>query len=819
MAQQETSKIMVGVKEVFEVTAIHSLSASERARLVNNRIQTILRDSALSPRAISVKPMRDGNPAVVLGDFTITEVTRPDAARAGMNRFELAGLWSETLKSELGHLKPLYLRTAKFDVKMLTEHNVLLFIIQITVLLLTATIFGELSARLKQPPVIGQLFAGVFLGHSVLGSVFPNFIDSIFPVDDTQSFLLEVVSWIGVIFLLMLTGMETDLKLVRKEFRSAMGSIALGTLVPFFAGCGLAYYLPAYLFADSDSKVLAGLFLGTVFSVSSVPVVAKILMEMELLRGKVGQLILTTSLCQDVIGCLMLAVVAALADTTGAGASRIWLAPLGTLAFVLVLLGSRPLLFSLIRRVNDNSRLENPLMTLVVVLLFASSAITHFLGVHVVLGAFAIGVLLAQSPMVTERVVHPLRSMTMSVFAPIFFAAAGLHVNLGIFLEYKLLIATAVIALFACLSKVFGSYIGCRIGGLGHFESLAVSSAANARGAMGLIVGILGFSLGIISIDMLSIIIIVSIVTTAMAPPMVRWSMNRVGVDEPEESSSSQGVELFSRSFVTGISRILVPTGGAGSQGLMLKICAAVSKRHPIDLTLLHVSSSARALDFDPFSNAKESVAGFQTSVSVRRLESEDVAKAILDEASKSYDLVVMGANRNVRERGQIFGEIVDSVSRMLDCAFLVVNNDNMKYWPPRKILVPATGRSRCSQAAELGVVIADALSSEVVSICVVEKRPYDFYYTVESYSESLNVAKDIVQNIAAMASALNVSIATRVTMAEHAGPEIIRVAKEEEVDLIVMSGSGQPTAALFYGQTTQYVFANSPCPVAVLVV
>ncbi|MBK9142382.1 MAG: cation:proton antiporter [Candidatus Melainabacteria bacterium] len=815
-AADKTAQIFAGSKELFEITGLHSLSPEERARLVNARIDKILRDSSLSADQIEVRELEDGTPAIVLGQVVILEATAVDAGRVGLGQQELAERWSGILRRELGELEPLYLRTAKFDIKMLTEHNVLLFILQIAILLMVATIFGEISARLRQPPVIGQLFAGVFLGHSVLGRIFPHLVDTIFPADRTQSFLLEVVSWIGVIFLLMLTGMETDWGLVRKECRSAVGSIVFGVVVPFAAGAGLAFALPASLFSGSDNRLLAGLFIGTVFSVSSVPVVAKILMEMDLLRGKIGQLILTTSLCQDIIGCLMLAVVAAFADADGGGLSRLWLAPVGTLGFILVLILSRPLVFQLVRVVNDRSRLENPLMTLVVVLLFASAAATHFIGVHVVLGAFGIGVLLAQSPLITDRVIHPLRSMTMSVFAPIFFAVAGLHVNIGIFTVPRLLVITLVLTLLACFSKIFGSYVGCLLGRLSHWESLAVSSAANARGAMGLIVGILGFSLGIISIDLLSIIIIMSIVTTAIAPPMVRYCLSRVpgGTDPSTEDKTARAT----KSFVSRISRILVPTGGAGSRTLMLRLCAAISGRHPVEATLLHVSGSAASTDFDPFLGARDLLKDARTTLVTRKVASSDVAGAIVEEASRNYDLVIMGADKRAQRRHQAFGEVVHAVSEGLETAFLVVADSDKRIWPPRKVLIPTTGGSRASRAAELGVTIADYTGAQTLVACVLEKRPFDYYSTVESYGSALDTANDIVQNAAAMAGALDVPVETFVKVAPHAGPEIIRMAMEEQADLIVMSGSGRASAALFAGQTTQYVFANAPCPVVVLV-
>ncbi|HEU4754952.1 MAG TPA: cation:proton antiporter, partial [Armatimonadota bacterium] len=415
----ESADVLAGARPLFALRGgVGSFSAAERARIVNGRIDRILRDPTLRPSEIAVRSLPDGTPLVALGSLAIVEVTPADAAAAGIPAEDLASTWAETLRGSLTQLQPLFLRQQQtVQVKTLKEHRVLLLILQVAILLGVARLFGELALRLGQPPVIGQLLAGILLGHSVLGALWPELKALVFPVEATQSYLLEVVSWIGVLFLLLLTGLETDVALIRRQGRPVLFVSLAGILFPFALGVGLGYLLPPALLTTPESRLVLALFLGTVLSVSSVPVIAKILLDMRLLRRDVGQLILAAALAHDTVGWLILGVIASLAAGGTVELGVVGKTVLGTALFLLfaATLG-RTLTRRLLRWVNDRLRIEQAVLTAVVVLMLLAAAATQALGVHAVLGAFVMGILVRESPVVGERVLHPLEAVTGAIF-------------------------------------------------------------------------------------------------------------------------------------------------------------------------------------------------------------------------------------------------------------------------------------------------------------------------------------------------------------------------------------------------------------------
>lgn len=552
---EDFAEVHVGTSPVFAVTGMSSITAGERAEIVNRRIEKILNDKELDPKSIRVSILRDGTPGVVLGDLSIVSVSLEDAQAYSLDQMTLARDWSNILRAKTVQLKPLYEKSAKTNIKVLTEQHVLLLILQVAILLGAALLLGELATRIRQPAVIGQLMAGLVLGPSVLGSVFPEVSAIVFPVERTQSYLLEVVSWLGIIFLLMLTGMETDLSLIKKQIKASSWITALGSIIPFAVGVGLGYLTPTTLLVSPDHRLIFALLLGTVMCISSVPVIAKILMDMRLMQTNVGQIIVSSALLQDILGCLVLGIVAAIAGSEPYQSQlALFKAPIGTLLFVLAAYFGRRIFYRVLGLMGGIMRTDHAMLSMIAVLLLFGAATTQFIGVHVVLGAFTVGVLIAQAPTISNKIVEPLHAVTMAVFAPIFFAAAGLHVNLTLLLNSQLLALTAVLVAAACISKIGSCYVGGRMGHLGHWESLSVGLGANARGAMGLVIAILGFSLGILTVDMFSMIVLMSLLTTAMAPSLLTWSLRHLaGQEERKQSEAPAGTAPTAEGLVTDV--------------------------------------------------------------------------------------------------------------------------------------------------------------------------------------------------------------------------------------------------------------------------
>jgi len=194
-----------------------------------------------------------------------------------------------------------------------SHHDVLILVIQIAVLLLVARLLGELFVRMGQPSVIGEILAGIVLGPSILSGAVPFLGEFIVPQTEVQGYLLEVISLLGAMFLLLITGLETDIKLIKRHARTAIGVSFGGISITFLSGFLLGQYLPDFLLAEDSSRLIFSLFVATALAISAIPVIAKVLMDLNLMRRDIGQTILAAGMSDDTIGWILLSIVAGIA--------------------------------------------------------------------------------------------------------------------------------------------------------------------------------------------------------------------------------------------------------------------------------------------------------------------------------------------------------------------------------------------------------------------------------------------------------------------------------------------------------------------------
>jgi Kef-type K+ transport system membrane component KefB len=245
-----------------------------------------------------------------------------------------------------------------------------LFIAQIIVLLLVGRLLGEAMQRIGQSAVMGQLLAGVLLGPSIFGAIWPEAQQALFPAGREQRAMLEAVSDLGILMLLLLTGMETDLKLVRKARRPAVSVSAAGVAVPLALGVTLGFFLPDSLLPHPEQRLITALFLGTALSVASVKIVATVVREMKFIRRKVGMTLLASAIIDDTIGWTIIAITSSLALHGTFNATILLQSVLGTALFlVLSFTLGRRLVFGLIRWTNDTFVSEVPVVTAILVVM------------------------------------------------------------------------------------------------------------------------------------------------------------------------------------------------------------------------------------------------------------------------------------------------------------------------------------------------------------------------------------------------------------------------------------------------------------------
>lgn len=335
-----------------------------------------------------------------------------------------------------------------------THHDLLVFAMQIAILLLLARLLGEAARRLKLPEVVGEILAGIILGPSLLSSLIPAAGELLVPHNEAQSFMLDTMRLIGSIMLLLVTGMEIDLDLIRHEARTAAGVSIGGILLPFSAGLLLGFLLPDFLVGAETNRATFALFLATAMSISAIAVIAKILIDLDLMRRNFAQTTVAAAMIDDTLGWILMSIVVSLANQGQINPVAILLSVGKVVAFFALsfTLGrwvvKRVLIF-----VQDEMIAPERLLTLVFVFTFGGAALAMVFGLEAVIGAFIVGILLAMMPRLPEEVRRKINSLSRAFFAPLFFAIVGLKVNAISLLKPELLTMTIVVILVASLGK------------------------------------------------------------------------------------------------------------------------------------------------------------------------------------------------------------------------------------------------------------------------------------------------------------------------------------------------------------------------------
>ncbi|WP_372352435.1 cation:proton antiporter [Streptomyces sp. KL116D] len=418
-------------------------------------------------------------------------------------------------------------------VPTIPSHSLLVFLLQLAVLLLLAMALGQLAARFKMPAIVGELLAGVIVGPSILSHVWPGFADWLLPKDPGQMHLLDAVGQVGVVLLVGITGMELKFDLVKRRRTTAVRVSLAGLLLPLGLGVGVGFLLPSSLMpAGTDPKVFS-LFLGVAMCVTAIPVIAKTLIDMNLLHRDVGQLTLAAGVIDDVVGWFLLSIVSAMATaglSTGTFATSV-LYPVGVV--LVAWLVGRPLVKAALRAAGRSASAAPTVAVAALIVLFGAAA-TQAMHLEAVFGAFVCGVLIGTSGELDREKLAPLRITTLSFLAPVFFATAGIRMDLTALTRPTVLATACVVLAIAILGKFVGAYIGAKLSGLGRWEGLALGAGMNSRGVIEVVVAMVGLQLGVLSAETYTIIILVAIVTSLMAPPVLRIAMARI--DEHAEA-------------------------------------------------------------------------------------------------------------------------------------------------------------------------------------------------------------------------------------------------------------------------------------------
>jgi Kef-type K+ transport system membrane component KefB len=394
-------------------------------------------------------------------------------------------------------------------------------LIQLSVMILAARVFAEIARRLKQPAVVGEILAGVLLGPTVMGMIQPEWFTTLFPVGAVSGVVLSGIVQVAVVMLLFIAGLEVDLHIVWQQGKVALVTSMFGVIIPFALGFVFPYFFPQYFgFAENYSVFIFALFMGTAMSITALPVIVRILMDTNLFKSKMGLLIVSSAMIDDVTGWLIFSVILGMIGKGGHGLPLISTVII-TLAFTAVMLTvGRGVINRILPWINKKLAWPGGILSLSLALCFLAASFTEYIGLHAVFGAFIIGVCVGDSEHFSERAKEIVHQFINSVFAPLFFVSIGLRVNF--FTNFDPVL-TLIIVVIAFVGKVLGAGLGTRLSGLSWRESLAAGFGMNARGAMEIILGIVALENGLINEKVFVSLVIMALVTSMTSGPLMKW--------------------------------------------------------------------------------------------------------------------------------------------------------------------------------------------------------------------------------------------------------------------------------------------------------
>ena len=699
-----------------------------------------------------------------------------------------------------------------------------LFVAQIALLMLVGRLLGELMIRLKQPAVMGQLVAGLALGPSLLGALFPDFQHTIFPAAKEQKAMLDAISQFGVLMLLLLTGMETDLRLVRRTGgTSAIASLA-GIIVPFVCGVALGEALPDAMLPDPGKRLITSLFLGTALSIASVKIVATVIREMNFMRRTVGQVILASAIIDDTIGWMITAVIFSLALQGHVDMLSLAQSVLGTLAFMgLSLTIGRRVVFIIIRWVNDVFASDFAVITAILLIMCTMALITDLIGVHTVLGAFVAGILIGESPILTRHIDEQLRGLIIAFFMPVFFGTAGLSADLTILKDPSLLFLTLGLIAIASIGKFGGAFVGGKLAGLTFRELFALGTGMNARGSTEVIVATIGLSMGALSQNLFTMIVTMAVVTTMAMPPTLRWALSRLPMRK-DEKQRLEREEMEEKGFVSKMERLLLAVDESDNAKLATRIAGLIAGSGAMPTTVMHIKNDKKtgkgAVEAakQKAEEAGKTVQEFAERVERTQKPEEksdatlDVttivetavkSKAVAEEAEKGYSFMIIGLEKTVARRTEFHDDIAKLAAGFEGPLAVVDAREKLLEHPlgaHLNILVPVNGTENSRRAAEVAIAIARASHAPLTAL----------YVAPRGRKRSRRYEEAILKDISKLAETYDTDVNTAVRANVAAEDAILKEFSRKAYNLIVIGAGRRPGEKLFFGDTAAALLEKS---------
>ena len=675
-------------------------------------------------------------------------------------------------------------------------------------LLALARLLGIVARRIGQPPIVGSLLAGLLAGPSVFGQVWPSGFAWFLPGGDVHSSALNAISGLALMVLLISLGAETDLPLIRQLGRPAAWVIAGSLLLPGAAGLATAYLLPRDLLGPHRGHLAFALLVAGAMTVSSLPVVARIITELDMSRRNVGQLMVAAATANDAAGFLLLALVLAIA---GGGSGSVVTAVVGLVALVAVIATiGRRLVDEALRRSRADG--PNPISALAVIVIatVGLAAVSQALGLDAALGAFIAGIVLGGSRFVQPRAMTAVEWMSDAVFAPLYFSTAGLSVDVTKLGRATTMLAFTAVLIVALVTKFGATVISAVVARLPGREAIALGVGLNGRGAMQVILGSAGLTAGLLGTAAYTIVILMSIVSSVLVPPLIRRALRGWEGTEEEQRRLREEQELRSNVVVRG-QRLLLPTRGSANSFAAARILD-LAWPSTSEVTLLSIGGNGSGPQPD-LADVRSVLDNH--ALTEQHVDADGAAEAILAEANLGYGAIAVGVNEQP-EDGRLLSPLIEALANQSPIPLVIVRSgrqanagdSSRPILRPRHVVVPVTGNAPSRAGQEVAHQISRNTNADVTLVHV-STRPDD----------AAKAGGDVLDHAEHTSAQQSVETGAVLLHGQSAGVAVLDYADRCRADLIVVGTivrrvAGRP----FLGHTVEHLLEHGTDPAIVVV-
>lgn len=752
----------------------------------------------------------------------------------------------------------------------LSGHRLEVLWVELAALVVAARLLGGAARRLGQPAVVGNLVAGLLLGPSVLGHLWPAALHWFVPAGAAQGDLLTTVAQLALLVLLVVVGTETDVPLIRALGPAAVSVAAISLVLPLLAGAAAAELLPVGFRAGHHHGAFIVLMAGAI-GVSSLPVVATIMGDLRLLRRTFAQLALAAGTANDTVGFILATAATGLAASGSTGRLAVALSGLVLVVVVVFTVGQR-VVDGVLRQVRRRGPDVTASLTVALAAALAAAAVTQALGLEGALGGFLAGIALGRSRFQHGPALDELRRLTDAFFAPLFFATAGLRVDVGVLGHLDVAVATVALVVAAMAVKFGSGLLGARTARLPWRDGAALGAVLNGRGTMQVIIAGAGLAAGVFTTTSYTVVIVLAMASSLAVAPLLSWTV-RGWQGSPEEQARLDEEDRLGTNVVVRGERLLLATGGTASSVVAASVLHQAWPHH-LPVTVLSVGD-------DTVTGTSGRAAAWMfpdRAVEVSRIRSDDVLGVVLAETQLSYGVLGLGASespggerllsavvddlvtqcpipmvvarralptvpsarRDVAGAGPLLGrgrgrdrppgrggsqgrpgadgpsvEPAEGDGRPAGAAGATrARSDEMVF---RDILVPVAGTPASRGAQEVAFGLAAARRGRVTVLHVLTRQRRAGGTSAPRPDDE--TGRRILADAARFALRHGATVRTRTRRGPSPGEEIVRLAAETDVDVIVLGAvarslDGRP----FLGHTVEHVLAHARAAVVVVV-